>query len=81
MERSFRRLSFGPVWLLVLLARVEIRVVNRQGQPVYQASGYQRGKGWNRAYKGYVLPAGTYYYVIDLKNGQPKLSGAVTLLK
>ncbi|WP_276483666.1 gliding motility-associated C-terminal domain-containing protein [Paraflavitalea pollutisoli] len=63
------------------VAQVDIQVFNRQGQPVYQASSYQRGKGWNGSYKGYVLPAGTYYYVIDLKNGQPKLSGAVTLLK
>lgn len=63
------------------VAQVEIQVFNRNGQPVYLASSYQRGKGWNGAYKGYVLPAGTYYYVIDLKNGKPKLSGAVTLLK
>lgn len=63
------------------LAAVEIQVFNRNGQAVYTARGYQPGRGWNGTYRGYVLPAGTYYYVIDLKNGKPKLSGSVTLLK
>ncbi|MDF2191444.1 Ig-like domain-containing protein [Paraflavitalea sp. CAU 1676] len=59
----------------------DIQVFNRNGQAVYHAKGFQPGRGWNGSYNGYVLPAGTYYYVIDLKNGKPKLSGSVTLLK
>jgi gliding motility-associated-like protein len=61
--------------------QVEVLVFNRYGQQVYTARGYQPGRGWNGTLNGYVLPAGTYYYVIDLKNGRPKLSGSVTLIK
>lgn len=54
-------------------------VFNRYGQQVYYATGYSTPwKGNND--KG-ALPAGTYYYIIDLKNGAGKLTGSVTILK
>lgn len=55
-----------------------LNVFNRSGQKVYTSTGYD--KPWNGAYKGYILPTGTYYYVIDLKNNAPLLSGWVLIV-
>ncbi|MFC0518787.1 gliding motility-associated C-terminal domain-containing protein [Mucilaginibacter angelicae] len=55
-----------------------LNVFSRSGQKVYSSIGYD--KPWNGAYKGYVLPSGTYYYVIDLKSGAPLLSGWVLIV-
>jgi gliding motility-associated-like protein len=55
-----------------------LNVFSRSGQKVYTSTGYD--KPWNGAYKGYVLPSGTYYYVIDLKNNAPLLSGWVLIV-
>lgn len=56
-----------------------VTVFNRYGQRVYASTGYR--VPWKGVSNGKVLPAGTYYYVIDLKNGSGKLTGAVTLLQ
>lgn len=58
-----------------------VQIFNRYGQLVYQTSSYQRGKGWDGHMNGQPLPMGAYYYIIDLKNGRPKLTGSVTILK
>jgi gliding motility-associated-like protein len=55
------------------------QVFDRYGQQVFQSTGYARP--WDGANNGKPLPPGTYYYIIDLKNGQPKLSGWVLMLK
>jgi gliding motility-associated-like protein len=55
------------------------QVFNRYGQRVFQSTGY--ASPWDGTDNGKPLPAGTYYYIIDLKNGQPKLSGWVLLLR
>jgi gliding motility-associated-like protein len=57
----------------------ELTVVNRYGQTVFTSKGY--AKPWRATYNGSILPMGTYYYAIDLKNGAPKLSGWVLLIK
>jgi gliding motility-associated-like protein len=36
---------------------------------------------WDGQYNGRAVPAGTYYYVIDPKNGRKKIAGYLTLLK
>lgn len=56
-----------------------ITVFTRNGKQVFQSRGY--GKPWDGKLNGSLLPTGTYYYVIDLKNGTPKLSGWVLLLR
>jgi len=54
-------------------------VYNRYGKQVYQSTGY--AKPWDGTYAGSPLPAGTYYYVLDLKNGTPKISGWVLIIR
>ncbi len=55
------------------------QVFDRYGRQVFQSMGY--GTPWNGTYNGSVLPQGTYYYIIDLKIGTPKLSGWVLLVR
>jgi gliding motility-associated-like protein len=57
----------------------ETSVFNRYGQPVFVAKGYSNP--WNGKYNNSALPVGTYYYIIDLKNDLPKLSGWVMILR
>ena len=55
------------------------QVFDRYGRQVFQSTGY--AQPWDGTNNGKPLPAGTYYYIIDLKNGQPKLSGWVLIVK
>ncbi len=56
-----------------------VEVFNRFGQQVYHSAGY--GTPWNGTYNGKELPAGTYYYIIQLQNGFKPLSGSVTIIR
>jgi gliding motility-associated-like protein len=56
-----------------------ISVYTRNGKQVFQSQGY--GKPWDGKFNGALLRAGTYYYVIDLKNGTPNMSGWVLLVR
>jgi gliding motility-associated-like protein len=56
-----------------------VRVFNRNGQAVFFSNGYSTP--WDGSYNGRPLPMGTYYYLIDRKNGFTPLSGSVTLVK
>ena len=57
----------------------DVTVFNRYGQAVFSTRGYN--KPWNGTYNNKPLPVGTYYYVIDLKFGLPKLKGWVVILR
>ncbi|OOQ57478.1 gliding motility-associated C-terminal domain-containing protein [Mucilaginibacter pedocola] len=60
-------------------ANSTIGIYNKNGQQVFNQIGY--AKPWTGTYKGKQLPAGTYYYIIDLKNGAPLLKGWVLLVR
>ncbi len=55
------------------------QVFDRYGRQVFQSAGYARP--WDGTKNGQALPTGTYYYIIDLKDRQPKLSGWVLIVK
>ena len=57
--------------------RTEVYTAN--GQLVYSDVGYT--KAWDGNFKGAPVPSGTYYYVIDPKNGRKKIAGYVTILR
>lgn len=57
----------------------QVSVFSRYGTVVYNSIGYS--KAWDGTYKRKQLPTGTYYYIIDLKNGRDKVSGSVTVLR
>jgi len=69
-------------WVIQNLAPYQnctVRVFNRWGQTVYSSIGY--GTPWDGRYNGSILPAGTYYYIIDPKNDLKTLSGYITILR
>jgi gliding motility-associated-like protein len=57
----------------------EVEVFNRYGQPIYRSVGYNTP--WDGTYKGTPLPVGTYYWIINPKNGRKALSGSVTIIR
>lgn len=56
-----------------------VDVVNRYGQPVYHSVGYTIP--WDGKINGKDAPVGTYYYVIDPKNGRARISGYVDIIR
>jgi gliding motility-associated-like protein len=74
--------GINDTWDIIALSGYtdsQLNVYNRNGALVYKSTGYP--KPWDGAYKGKLLPMGTYYYVIDLKNGSKALSGWVSIVK
>jgi gliding motility-associated-like protein len=56
-----------------------VEIYNRYGQLVYQSKGYNRP--WDGTLKNKPLPAGTYYYIINPKNGRKQMSGFVDIIR
>jgi gliding motility-associated-like protein len=56
-----------------------IDVVNRYGQPVFHSVGY--ATPWDGKINGKDAPVGTYYYVIDPKNGRSRMAGYVDIIR
>jgi gliding motility-associated-like protein len=56
-----------------------VMVFDRYGEAVFSSVNYT--KNWDGTYNGKPLPLGTYYYIIDPKNGRQKMSGSVTILR
>jgi gliding motility-associated-like protein len=71
--------DYWNIEALVTYPESNITVFNRYGQPVYQGTGY--AVPWDGKYKGEPVPTGTYYYIIDLKNNAPRLTGWVLIVR
>lgn len=56
-----------------------VEVYNRYGQLVFRSAGYHQP--WDGKQNGQPLPIGTYYYIIDPKEGRKKMTGSVTILR
>ena len=56
-----------------------VEIFNRYGQKVYQSTGYS--KPWDGMINGNPLPIGTYYWIINPKNGRKQMNGSVTILR
>jgi gliding motility-associated-like protein len=59
-------------------AGASVQVFNRYGTKVWQQTD---ARPWDGIWQGKQIPAGTYYYIIDLKNGSRPLSGSITLVR
>ena len=56
-----------------------VDVYNRYGQVVFHATGYSRP--WDGRMNGQPMPVGTYYWIIDPKNGRRQVNGSVTIIR
>ncbi|RYG08895.1 MAG: gliding motility-associated C-terminal domain-containing protein, partial [Chitinophagaceae bacterium] len=57
----------------------DFTIFARNGSKVFYSKGYN--KPFDGRFNGKQLPAGIYYYVIDLKSSCGKLSGSLTLIR
>jgi gliding motility-associated-like protein len=75
--------SRNDVWKLEFIGlkypNASVEVYNRWGQRVFQSDGYTTP--WDGTMNGEPLPAGTYLYVIDLKDGSEPFKGTVLLIR
>ncbi len=60
------------------LPNVRVGIFNREGKQVFESIGYE--EPWDGTFRGKKLPVDTYYYVIDINDGE-KLRGYVFILK
>ncbi|MFY7651222.1 MAG: PKD domain-containing protein, partial [Chitinophagaceae bacterium] len=76
--------GFNQTWYIEFIESYPdaiVEVYNRYGQMVFRRVGYKNASGWDGSYQGKPLPVGTYYYIIDPKNGREKLTGSVTIIR
>lgn len=71
--------DFWVIKNLVLYPNVKTYVFNRTGQEVYSA--VDNTQYWDGTYKGKDLPAGTYFYILDLDGQAPLMKGSFTLIR
>lgn len=57
----------------------EVLIYNRWGNKIFESVGYQ--EPWDGTYENKDLPMGTFYYVIDFRDGTDPINGTVTLIR
>jgi gliding motility-associated-like protein len=59
---------------------INVRVYNRWGEVVFESRGYDTP--WDGTRNGRQMPVGSYFYIIDVKDGNSKpYTGIVTILR
>jgi gliding motility-associated-like protein len=56
-----------------------VEIFNRYGQRIYHSIGYSIP--WDGTINGKPVPVGTYYYIVDPKNGRQKMTGYVDVVR
>lgn len=56
-----------------------VEIFNRYGERLFKFVNYL--SAWDGTKNGSELPAGTYYYILDPKNGRKIISGSITILR
>ena len=56
-----------------------VDIYNRWGEKLYSSIGYPIP--WDGKYKGTYLPTGTYYYIINPKNGLSTIAGFIAIIR
>lgn len=59
-------------------SRNTVRIFSRSGQEVYRKDNYNND--WDGRTNGYLLPKGTYYYIIETGSNIPPFKGYITIL-
>jgi gliding motility-associated-like protein len=69
-------------WQVKFLAQYpncRVEIFNRSGIKLFESRGYNRP--WDGTFKGKPVPIATYYYLINLNNDEPPISGYVAVLR
>lgn len=56
-----------------------VEIFNRYGQRVFYSIGYSQP--WDGTVNGKPAPVGTYYFIVDPKNGRKKIAGYVDIIR
>ncbi len=64
---------------LYLFPRSSVQIINRWGDEVFSSTDYQND--WDGNFGNAPLPAGTYYYILDIGNNWGLLKGDITILR
>ena len=78
--------AFNPVWVIENAEqwgdKIHVRVFNRWGELIFESKGYGGNKAWDGTRNGRLMPVGSYYYIVDIKDGISKpYTGTVTILR
>jgi len=78
--------GFNDVWIISNIQNypsANVSIYDRWGQKIFNVTGYTSEKRWDGTNKGLRLPAGTYYYIINLKaHGSSKIyNGDINIIK
>ncbi len=56
-----------------------VEIYNRYGQMIFRSEGYNTP--WDGTVNGKPVPVGTYYYIVNPKNGRPVMTGYVDVIR
>ena len=78
--------EYNPVWVIENAEqwgdKIHVRVFNRWGELIFESKGYGGDAAWDGTRNGKLMPVGSYYYIIDIKDGISKpYTGTVTILR
>ena len=64
-----------------LYPELSLQVFNRWGNLIYESQGYGNDQLWDGTKDGKNLPADTYYYILDTKEGEDPFTGGITIIR
>ncbi len=67
--------------MTMLYPAAEVEIFDRWGTRVFFSKGYDESQYWDGTFNGSELTMDSYYYIINLKNGAPRISGTVTIIR
>ncbi|WCL80010.1 gliding motility-associated C-terminal domain-containing protein [Saprospira sp. CCB-QB6] len=71
--------DFWVIQNIQLFPKNKLRILNRWGDLVYRADFYNNN--WQGDFANGPLPAGTYYYILDLGEGWGVFKGPITIIR
>lgn len=71
--------DFWVIQNIQLFPKNKLRILNRWGDLVYRADFYNNN--WQGEFANGPLPAGTYYYILDLGEGWGVFKGPITIIR
>ena len=62
-----------------LYPELTVKVFNSSGAIIFESKGYDNP--WDGKYNGNDMPSGTYYYIVNPRNGDKPFTGTVTIVR